>query len=86
MAFVQSISRYSTQPSPDGNGSYISTRKYGSGSRYHSYTAMEGDTFDRIAYRTLFDSERYWEIADLNPHVPFPDEIPVGTLIRIPLK
>jgi len=47
---------------------------------------MEGDTFDRIAYRTLFDSERYWEIADLNPHVPFPDEIPVGTLIRIPLK
>ena len=86
MAFVQSISRYFTQPSPDGNGSYISTRKYSRGSRYYSYTTTEGDTFDLIAFRTLFDSERYWEIADLNPHVPFPDEIPVGTLIRIPLK
>jgi nucleoid-associated protein YgaU len=86
MAFVQSISRYFTQPSPDGSGSYVSTRRYGGNSRYYTYTSVEGDTFDRIAFRALHDSERYWEIADINSHVPFPDEIPVGTLVRIPLK
>ena len=86
MAFVQSVSRYYTKPSPDGSGVYISTRKYNGGSKYYRYTSVEGDTFDRLAYRILHDSERYWEIADLNPHIAFPDEIPVGTLIRIPVK
>jgi hypothetical protein len=86
MAFLQSVSRYYTTPSPDGNGQYISTRKYTNGIKYYSYMSVEGDTFDRLAYRVFNDSERYWEIADLNPHVPFPDEIPFNTTLRIPIK
>lgn len=45
---------------------------------------QEGETFDSLAYKYFKDSEQYWEIADLNPHVPFPDRIPPGTPIRIP--
>lgn len=52
--------------------------------RVYSYTCKDGDSFDRIAGTTLGDPMRYWEIADLNPHVPFPDTIPLGTVIRIP--
>lgn len=51
---------------------------------YYMYTSRQGDTFDLLAYRFFNDPERYWEIADINPHVEWPDQIPVGTSIRIP--
>ena len=86
MSFLQSLSRYSKKPVADDSGIYISLRKYNSGSRYYIYTTKSGDSFDLIASRVLNDPERYWEIADLNPHVPFPDEIPIGTVIRIPVQ
>ncbi len=48
-------------------------------------TTKEGDTFDKIAARVLGDSTQYWKIAGLNPTVKFPDQIPAGTLIAVPV-
>jgi nucleoid-associated protein YgaU len=86
MSLIQSISRYYKQPVADSSGTYISVRKYNPGSNYYLYTTKTGDSFDLIASRIMNDPERYWEIADLNSHVPFPDEIPIGTVLRIPVQ
>ena len=51
---------------------------------YTTYVAKEGDTLDRLAQRLLNDFTRYWEIADINPHIKFPNMLTVGTVIRIP--
>lgn len=52
--------------------------------RYYQYMAKDGDTFPLIAARIFNDPSRYWEIADINPQVEWPDRIPVGTVLRIP--
>lgn len=44
----------------------------------------EGLRLDILAHRLLGDPELWWQIADANPEVLYPDEIPVGTLLRIP--
>jgi len=62
----------------------VSTRKPLYGTKYYMYTAKETDTFDILATQVLGDPSLWWKIADLNPHVPFPDQIPLGTRIRIP--
>lgn len=51
---------------------------------YYQYTSREGDNFLILAAKVLNDSTRYWEIADINPQLQWPDEIPTGTLLRIP--
>lgn len=48
-------------------------------------TTYEGDTFDKIAARVLGDSTQYWRIAGLNPTIRFPDAIPAGTVIAVPV-
>lgn len=53
--------------------------------RTMSIITNEGDTFDKIAGRILKDSTQYWKIAGLNPHIRFPDVIPAGTLIVVPI-
>lgn len=53
--------------------------------RTATITTRHGDTFDTIAARVLGDSTQYWKIAGLNPYVRFPDSIPAGTIIVIPL-
>lgn len=52
---------------------------------YVLYTSRDNDTFDLLASKFLGDSTRYWEIADINPHVEWPDRITTGTTIRIPV-
>lgn len=52
--------------------------------RYYQYVSREGDTFSIIAARVFNDPSRYWEIADINPQVEWPDKIAVGTILRIP--
>lgn len=80
-----SSSRYRNEPSPTSGGpSVVSNRKPIYGTRYNVYTSKEGDSFDLLAMRTLGNPAKWWVIADLNPHVPFPDEIPMGTFIRLP--
>ena len=51
---------------------------------YYQYTSKQGDTFQIIASKILNDGTRYWEIADFNPQIQWPDVIPAGTTIRIP--
>jgi nucleoid-associated protein YgaU len=49
------------------------------------YTVKQGDTLENIAARILGTTERYWELADLNPQVKFPLDLNTGDTIRIPL-
>jgi hypothetical protein len=68
----------------DASGQTASRNKFVGGA-YDVYTSVQGDTFMKLSMRLLNDQSRYWEIADINPQVQWADEIPVGTLIRIPL-
>lgn len=52
--------------------------------QFTTYISREGDSFEKIANKYLGGPIFYWRIAELNPHVPFPDQIPLGTRIRIP--
>lgn len=54
------------------------------GSNYRLYVAIEGDSFDLLAFRLWNDPRLFWRIADMNPQVFFPGAIPAGTLIRLP--
>jgi nucleoid-associated protein YgaU len=53
-------------------------------SYYSQYTTRQGDSLESIAAKLFNDGTRYWEIADLNPQIDFPDNIPVGTVLRLP--
>lgn len=79
MALYSSVSRYSLT----SDGKYAE-RKVNATTRYTLYTVRQGDTLESIAARLLGTTERYWELADLNPQVKFPLDIDTGTVIRIP--
>ena len=66
------------------NGGRIAERVANPGGSYYQYTSREGDTFSILAAKVLNDSSRYWEIADINPQIQWPDVIPTGTVLRIP--
>jgi nucleoid-associated protein YgaU len=80
MALYSSSSRYSRS-----TGEQIAKRSVPSPSRYTLYTVREGDTLESIAARILGSTERYWELADLNPQVKFPLDLSTGTTLRIPV-
>lgn len=79
MAVYRTSSRYRLS-----NGGRLADRVDYRETRYYQYTAREGDTFQLLAAKLLNDGSRYWEIADINPQVEWPDIIPVGTVLRIP--
>ena len=81
----QTKSRYIKSPTP-GTGvvGVEALRKQRNPRSFFTHISVQGETFDLLAYKYFKDPQQYWEIADLNPHVPFPDRIPVGTPIRIP--
>lgn len=80
MATYQTSSRY--ELTEDGR---YATRKDKKAVSYTVYVSSDGDTFDLLAARFLGGSERYWEIAEINPQVQWPTSIPTGTALRIPL-
>lgn len=47
-------------------------------------TTGYGERLDAIAARELGDPELWWVIANANPEVFYPDDLPVGTVLRIP--
>jgi nucleoid-associated protein YgaU len=67
------------------SGGRYAARKSKSIVTYSQYVTRDGDSFERIAAKLFNDGTRYWEIADINPQVAFPEAIPTGTVIRIPL-
>jgi len=83
MASYSSSSRY--VPTISSTGAATATRTPPRATKFASYVSVEGDTFERLATMVFQDPQRYWEIADINTNVAFPDFIPVGTRIRIPL-
>lgn len=84
---ITSGSRYSK--SVDHNGEEIvsiaiKTDKF-IARRTMTITTVYGDTFDKVAARVLGDSTQYWKIAGLNPNIRFPDVIPTGTKLVVPI-
>lgn len=52
--------------------------------RYLEMVVGENDSLEDIAARLLGDPERWWVIADANPDLLYPAEIPPGYVLRIP--
>lgn len=80
MAVYKNSSRYRLS-----NGGMLAVKKTAPVVNYYQYVSKDGDSFESIAAKTFGDGSRYWEIADLNPQVKWPDYIPTGTVLRIPL-
>lgn len=51
---------------------------------FDSYRVVQGDRFDTIAVAAYGDPELWWQIADANPDVFYPDDLVVGTVLKIP--
>ncbi len=49
-----------------------------------TYRTVVGDRFDIMAGQAYNDPELWWVLARANPHVFYPEDIPPGTLIRVP--
>ena len=79
MAIYSSISRYSINDAGTEADRGDIVR-----SNYTLYSCKAGDTLESIAARLFGTTERYWELADLNPQIKFPLDIKAGTNIRVP--
>lgn len=79
MATYRTSSRYRLS-----EGGRLAERVDYTPTNYYQYVSKAGDSFTLLAARTLNDGSRYWEIADINPQVEWPDSIPVGTILRLP--
>lgn len=75
-------SRYKNEIADDGQ--VISVRKTTSPTTYTVYTVKDGDTLDLLATNMYGDPSLYWRIADMNPHISFPDLIQAGDILRLP--
>jgi nucleoid-associated protein YgaU len=53
-------------------------------SNFVFYTVVEGDRYDLIASKVYGVPTFWWRIADANPEVWYPDQLVVGSIIRIP--
>lgn len=80
MAGYSSIDRY-TIPT----GDKFAVRKPEEATQYTIYVARQGDSFEKLASLYLGNPRLYWRIADINPHIEWPDRIPVGTSVRLPV-
>lgn len=80
MATYKNSSRYRLS-----DGGILATRTPLGVVNYYQYISRDGDTFESIASKILGDGKRYWEIADINPQVKWPEIITTGTILRLPL-
>ena len=53
---------------------------------YYTIVSEQGDTFESIAGRYMNNPMMYWKLADINKNIGYPDYIPTGSSIKIPLK
>ncbi len=80
---ISTSSRYTTNVD-ESSTNVIAIRRKTTSVRYTNYVTRAEESFESIATRVFRDGTQYWRIADLNPHVKFPDMIPTGTIIRLP--
>jgi len=82
---LQPISRYSAQTEYRNNEPFVvAVRAKTTTTSFITHTTREGETMDILATKYLKSPLFYWRIADINPQIPFPDQIPAGTKVRIP--
>lgn len=55
-------------------------------SKFYLYEVVETDRIANIAYKFLGQSERWYEIMDLNPEIIDPFTLTPGTMLRIPYE
>lgn len=79
MTAYSAVSRYKL----DATGQ-TATRSPSTTTSYTLYTVRDGDTVERISAKLFGTTERFWEIADLNPQFKFPLGLSAGDVIRIP--
>lgn len=84
-------SRYETAevvPVADQDGVFhatvIPTRVVVPTSDYTVHRVVAGDRLDSLATTAYDDPEFWWIIADANPELFYPDDLPPGHLLRIP--
>ena len=51
---------------------------------YGLHYVVQGDRLDMLAATYLGDAELSWVLANANPELFYPDDIPAGTVLRIP--
>lgn len=56
------------------------------GQAFNYYTVVDGDRFDLLANRFLGRPDLWWMIADMNPEISYPDQLPAGQIIRVPVS
>ena len=75
-------SRYTTSTGTDGT--VIAVPRAKQVEKYSIYTVRSNDTIDSLAVAVYGDPSLYWRIADMNPHIQYPDSLQVGDVLRIP--
>ena len=68
----------------DSNGRAVVQRKARVNSHYSTVVSVQDQSLQDIAAKWWGNASLYWRIADLNPQVLYPDEVPMGTRLRIP--
>jgi hypothetical protein len=53
--------------------------------RFVTYTATAADAMWTLADRFFSNSQDWWVLADMNPHVMCPDDLTYGTTMLIPV-
>jgi hypothetical protein len=82
---IQVLSRYTSKSEIRDEKMYvIATTTKPVKTDYRVHISRDGDSFDLLSTMYLGAPIFFWKIAELNPQVPFPDQIPLGTQIRIP--
>lgn len=52
--------------------------------QYVHHQVTVGERIETIAYQYFTDATMWWRIADANPEIMFWDDLPAGTVIRVP--
>lgn len=82
---LQPSSRYSVSYEVrNGDTTIVGNRIKTTTPSFLTHTSRDGESMDILSARYLGSPLFYWRIADLNPHIPYPDRIPAGTKVRIP--
>jgi hypothetical protein len=73
-----------TVPTPTGHNTAVFGPPPSGIPDYVYYTVVVGDRLDLIAQRMWGVPDYWWKIADVNPEVWYPDDLVIGSNIRIP--
>lgn len=49
------------------------------------YHIKEGETLQYIAWKTMRSAGAWWQLAEANPQLWYPLDIPLGASVRVPL-